>query len=172
MKDSKIRTIALAGMLSAVVILLTTLIYIPMPGGYGFVNLGDAGVLLAATLLGGIWGTICSGVGSAISDLILGHGIYAPATLLIKSGMALLCWFLLKRFPKKLSILAYLIAILCVPAGYFLFETVLYGTVVALPNVVLNLLQGVVGALVAQTVALILQKANVIKALDGKSENL
>lgn len=172
MKDSKIRTIALAGVLAAAVILLTTLVSIPMPGGYGYINLGDAGVLLAATMLGGVWGAVCAGVGSAISDLILGWGIYAPATLVIKGGMALLCWFLLKKFPKKLSIVAYLIAVLCVPVGYFLFETALYGAAVALPNVVFNLLQCAVGAVVAQAVALILQKANVIKTLTGKSENI
>ena len=164
MKDSKIKILVTAGVLAAVIILLTAVVSIPMPGGLGYINLGDAGVLLAATILGGPWGALCAGLGSGISDLILGWGIYAPATFVIKGGMALLCWFLLKRFPKKLSIVAYLVAALLVPLGYFLFEWVLYGYAAAIPNVLFNLMQCVIGALVAQAVAAILVKAKVIKS--------
>ena len=53
MKDKTIKRIALGGILAAATILLTTLVSIPIPGGLGFVNLGDAGVLTAAFLLGG-----------------------------------------------------------------------------------------------------------------------
>ena len=77
MKDKTIKRIALGGILAAATILLTTLVSIPIPGGLGFVNLGDAGVLTAAFLLGGPWGALCGGAASALSDLLLGYGHYA-----------------------------------------------------------------------------------------------
>ena len=51
-----IRKLTMAGVLAASIVLLTTLVSIPMPGGLGYINLGDAGVLLAGVLLGGGWG--------------------------------------------------------------------------------------------------------------------
>ena len=42
-----IRKLTTAGVLAAAIVLLTTLVSIPIPGGLGYVNLGDMGVLLA-----------------------------------------------------------------------------------------------------------------------------
>ena len=51
--DKKTKRLALAGLLSGVTLLLT-LISLPLPSGYGYVNLGDGGVYLCAVLLSGI----------------------------------------------------------------------------------------------------------------------
>lgn len=96
-----IQKLAKAGLLAAMIFLLTAVVSIPIPGGAGYINLGDAGVLTAAALLGGWWGAACAGIGSALADLFLGFGVYAPATLVIKGGMALLAAFLLKKMPKS-----------------------------------------------------------------------
>ncbi len=56
-----------AGVLAAAIVLLTALVSIPMPGGLGYINLGDAGVLLAGALLGGGWGALCAGRGFPLS---------------------------------------------------------------------------------------------------------
>lgn len=150
MRDKTIQTLAKAGLLSAAIVLLTVVVSIPMPGGLGYFNLGDAGVLTAAALLTGWWGAGCAGIGSALGDLLLGYGVYAPATLVIKGGMALLASWLFKRLPGKLSIVAFLLAALLVPAGYFAYETLLYGAASAWANVGFNALQSCVGAVVAQ----------------------
>ena len=57
---------------------------VTVPSGYGYVNLGDAGVYLCALLLPGGLGALAAGVGAALADLILGWAVYAPVTLLIK----------------------------------------------------------------------------------------
>ena len=158
MKDKTIKRIALGGILAAATILLTTLVSIPIPGGLGFVNLGDAGVLTAAFLLGGPWGALCGGAASALSDLLLGYGAYAPATFLIKGGMALVFGLLYRALPNRVRVAAFFIASLLVPAGYFLYETILYGAVAAAPNLLFNLVQGLIGAGIARAVCKISEK--------------
>ena len=158
MKDKTIKRVALGGILAAATILLTTLVSIPIPGGLGFVNLGDAGVLTAAFLLGGPWGALCGGAASALSDLLLGYGAYAPATFLIKGGMALVFGLLYRALPNRVRVAAFFIASLLVPAGYFLYETILYGAVAAAPNLLFNLVQGLIGAGVALAVCKISEK--------------
>ena len=157
MNDRTIRTLAKAGLLTAAIVLLTAVVAIPMPGGLGYINLGDAGVLAAAALLGGWWGAGCAAVGSA--DLFLGYGFYAPATFFIKGCMALLAWLLLKKLPQRLSLLALALAALLVPAGYFAFEAALYGAPAAWANVGFNTLQCLVGAAAAHVLALAVRAA-------------
>jgi uncharacterized membrane protein len=134
-----IRRLTTAGVLAAAIILLTALVSIPMPGGLGYINLGDAGVLLAGVLLGGGWGALCAGVASAISDVLLGWGVYAPATFIIKGLVALLAGLLFRAAAKKNFRYVFLfVAALIVQLGYFLFETLLFGSEAALPYVVFN----------------------------------
>ena len=94
--DKKTKRLALAGQLCGATLLLT-LLSIPLPSGYGYVNLGDAGVYLCALLLPGGLGALAAGVGAALADLILGWAVYAPVTLLIKGLTALLAGLALRR---------------------------------------------------------------------------
>jgi len=149
MNSKTIHTLTLAGVLSAFIVLLTTAISIPIPGGLGYVNLGDAAVLFSAMLLGSPWGILCGGAASALSDLILGYGIYVPATLVIKAGMAAMLLFLSNIFPKKLLPLALYISSACVPFGYLLYESCLYGILSAWTNFGFNLIQALIGASIA-----------------------
>ena len=157
MKDKAIKRIALGGILAAATILLTTLVSIPIPGGLGFVNLGDAGVLTAAFLLGGPWGALCGGAASALSDLLLGYGHYAPATFLIKGGVALIACLLLRMFYKKGQEPSILRLVCCtVPAevfmalGYFVYKaTVLGAGIGAAAGIPADLMQGLMGVIIS-----------------------
>ena len=142
--DQKTKRLALAGQLCGATLLLT-LISFPLPSGYGYVNLGDAGVFLCACLLPGGLGALAAGVGAALADLILGWPIYAPVTLVVKGLTALLAglaWRRTKRFGLPLSLLCCLL----VPLGYFLYEAILLTAPVAAANVLPNALQAAIGA--------------------------
>ena len=143
-QDKKTKRLALAGQLCGATLLLT-LISIPLPSGYGYVNLGDGGVFLCAMLLPGGLGALAAGVGAALADLILGWAIYAPVTLIIKGLTAFLAGLALLR-AKKAAIPLALLCGLVVPLGYFLYETVLLTAPVAAVNVLPNAFQAVVGA--------------------------
>lgn len=158
-----IRKLTTAGVLAAAIILLTTLVSIPMPGGLGYINLGDVGVLLAGVLLGGGWGALCAGTASAISDILLGWGVYAPATFVIKGLVALLSGLLFHVTKRNLRYVFLFVSALIVPLGYFIFETILYGTGAAMPNVVFNTMQCLVGATVATALIAVLQKTQLFQ---------
>ena len=147
--DKKTKRLALAGQLCGATLLLT-LLSIPLPSGYGYVNLGDAGVFLCACLLPG-------GLGAALADLILGWAVYAPATLLIKGLTALLAGLALGR-AKRGALPLSLLCCLMVPLGYFLYETILLTAPVAAVNILPNALQAVIGAALGTLVGRHLQK--------------
>ena len=138
------KRLALAGQLCGATLLLT-LLSIPLPSGYGYVNLGDAGVFLCVCLLPGGLGALAAGVGAALADLILGWAMYAPVTLLIKGLTALLAGLALRR-AKKAGLPLSLLCCLLVPLGYFLYETILLTAPVAAVNVLPNALQAAIGA--------------------------
>lgn len=164
-----IRKLTTAGVLAAAIILLTTLVSIPMPGGLGYINLGDAGVLLAGVLLGGGWGALCAGAASALSDILLGWGVYAPATFVIKGAVALLGGMLFASSKKQIRFVFLFIAALLVPLGYFLYETLLYGAAAAIPNILFNAIQCVVGAAAAATLSAVLLKTKLFEQKDDAS---
>ena len=149
--DRKTKRLALAGQLCGATLLLT-LLSIPLPSGYGYVNLGDAGVFLCACLLPGGLGALAAGVGAASADLILGWAVYAPVTLLIKGLTALLAGLALRR-AKKAGLPLSLLCCLLVPLGYFLYETILLTAPVAAVNVLPNALQAAIGAVLGTFVS-------------------
>ena len=149
--DKKTKRLALAGQLCGATLLLT-LLSIPLPSGYGYVNLGDAGVYLCALLLPGGLGALAAGVGAALADLILGWAVYAPVTLLIKGLTALLAGLAFRR-----AIPLALLCCLLVPLGYFLYETILLTAPVAAVNVLPNALQAAIGAVLGTLVGRHLQ---------------
>lgn len=157
-QSQSIRRLTTAGVLAAAIVLLTTLVSLPMPGGLGYINLGDVGVLLAGMMLGGGWGALCAGAASALADVLLGYTVYAPATFVIKGLVALVAGLLFARTQKKIRFVALYPAALIVPAGYFLYEVMLYGAASAVPNILFNTMQCLVGAVIATVLGLMLLK--------------
>lgn len=153
-KKTSVRRIVGASMMAAIVC-VATLVHMPLPL-VGYVHVGDAFVLLCGVLLGPAFGFASAAIGSMLSDIVLGYVSYAPATFLIKGVMALLASLLCRRVQSKgvralvLQFLFCVVAECVMVGGYFVFEWVFYGSLsAALPGVVFNALQGLVGALVA-----------------------
>jgi uncharacterized membrane protein len=68
----------------AMVFLSTSLFYIALVSSTGFFNIGEAFVYLAALVGGPVVGALAGGIGAAMADMVLGYGIFAPATLVFK----------------------------------------------------------------------------------------
>lgn len=155
--EAPLYKLVLGGLMGAVILLLTIVVAVPIPGMAGaYVNLGDAGVYLAAFLLGP-FGALAAGIGSMLADLLLGSALYALPTLCIKGGMALLYWALSKKTHRAVAML---IAGALVPVGYFLFEATLYGAATAALGIPANLIQWAVGVLLGLPVLRIAQRLN------------
>ena len=151
MQTASIRKMVLAAMLAALCCVATLVIQVPIPGG-GYVNLGDAIVLLCGWLLGPAYGCAAAGLGSALADLLTGYSVYAPGTLVIKSHMALLACLPLWRKRRWMGAL---MAEGWMVAGYFLYGLLLgQGAAASAAGIPGNLIQGAMGmvfALIAHT---------------------
>lgn len=154
--DVKTKKLAVAGVLCALVMGLT-MVSLPLPSGYGYVNLGDAGVFLCALLLPGYLGVLAAGVGAAAADLLLGWAIYAPATVLIK-GLCSLLVMLCQKCKKPFNILFSLVCTLTVPVLYFLYEYLLLMGPAAAANLLLNALQALIGGSIGLLTGALLKK--------------
>ena len=70
MQNEKTKQLVLAGLMTAITVVMTMFVAIPVPNVTGaFVNCGDAAVYTSAFLLGGPVGAVAAGIGSALADL-------------------------------------------------------------------------------------------------------
>lgn len=156
----KIRKIVFSSFFAALCCVLTMIIKIPSLKG-GYVNLGDAAVLASGYFLGGAYGFLAAGIGSALADVFSGYIVYAPATFLIKGIMALIMWWLSKNDEKKYLIAGAIVAEIVMCLGYYIFEGVLYGFSAALLNVLANAVQGICGVIAGLILLTIFKKSKI-----------
>ena len=153
MRDDRIRKIVWTGLFTALTVVATIAIRVPTPTG-GYVNAGDALVILSAFILGPGWGAFAAGFGSALADILAGYAIYAPATLIIKALMALVAASVLKRAKKqkslKHSVIGGILAELVMITGYYLFTAIFMtgSYTAALAEIPGNAVQAVFGIVV------------------------
>ena len=98
---SSTRKYVLTGLMTALVLVMTFFIKVPVPYTSGYIHLGDSMIYLSVMILGPFYGAFASGVGSMLADLLGGYVHYAIPTLVIKSLMALCMGFILNSRTKK-----------------------------------------------------------------------
>ena len=169
MRNCTTKKLVLTALFMALTFVSTMFIRVPLVLGY--INLGDAFVLLSVFILGPVYGTIAAGVGSALADLF-GYITYAPGTLLIKTVMAIVAYLLYKLLLKatKKAMLAEIVGgvagAIIMAFGYFFYEMLFFETAaVAIINVPWNLVQGAIGVVISTAVMRILSATKVIDKL-------
>lgn len=160
----QIRRLTLAAIFAALICVATMVIQIPSPMS-GYVNLGDAFVLLAAFLLSFPYGAAAAGIGSALADVFTGYLHYAPGTFVIKGGMAIAAGLIYslcrrKKIPTAVSaVLAGVTAEAIMVLGYFLYAWLLLGKgLAAASSIPGNVVQGIVGCTAAVLLSVVLEK--------------
>ncbi len=164
---TKTQKITMSALLAAIIFVATRFIQVPMPA-VGYVNLGDAFVILAGWMLPGGYGFLAAGIGSALADVLSGYVVYAPVTFAVKGLMAVLVWLIFKTFGKNRgtvikSIVAGFIAELVMIAGYLVYESFLYGFKTAVLSVPFNGIQGAVGLVLGVVFVNALSKSKLFK---------
>ena len=143
-----IRT-ALTGIMTAMVLLLTSLIKVPTPAR-GYAHLGDTGVFFSAFALGPWVGAAAGGLGTALADLLGGYPQWAVFSLLIHGLEGWAAGWLVRRVAGSAGlILAAVVGGVIVVAGYFLAGWILVGIGDAVAEIVPNILQVSIGAALA-----------------------
>ncbi len=115
-KIAYLRYSVYSAVFTALIFIATVLIVVATPATRGFFNLGESMVYTTALLTLDPWiSFLAGGLGSALADLYLGYGHYAPATFIIKSFEGLLVVFLYRLFRrikwKKLFIILFSIVL-------------------------------------------------------------
>jgi uncharacterized membrane protein len=144
----QLAAIAIMGALTTVV----TMFAIPFAPTGGYFNLGDAVVVTTGLIFGPIVGAIAGGVGSSLSDVLLGYGVFAPYTLIIKGFEGFFVGFIAGKVenPSKLRlIVAWIVGGTTVVAGYWLAEAYAlgFGVPAASAEIIINLPQAVISAI-------------------------
>lgn len=159
-------------MAAALICVATMIIQIPIPATGGYANLGDGIILISAFMLPPVYSVIAAGIGSALADILSGYVAFAPGTLIIKAGVALIAALAYKRISKDGSVFrkfaamisAGIMAEIFMIVGYFLYEAVVMGAGIGAAGGILgNIGQGVAGVIVACVVAPALDKIKLLK---------
>ncbi|MBE7056260.1 MAG: ECF transporter S component [Ruminococcaceae bacterium] len=145
--QNKVLRLVLLALFTAAIAVTTA--YLSIPNGFGgYIHLGDGIIFMSAMLLGPA-GAISAGVGSGLADLLVGYGMYAPVTLVIKCIMGLLVGCFYSRKGNAMSFLVniglFILAEVVMVVGYFGYEVILYGFEGALAGVPANAIQAVAG---------------------------
>lgn len=136
-------SIAIMAIFAALICVVTMILVIPIPATQGFINIGDAIVMITALLFGPLIGALAGGIGSMFADLFLGYALYAPATLVIKGLEGFIVGLIAnpKQKSKKIDIrdiLGVIAGGLVMVFGYFFYEILLFGLEIALVEIFLN----------------------------------
>lgn len=147
--NKKLTLIVYAAMMAAITCVATMIIKVPTVGTQGYVNIGDAAVLLSAWLLFLPYGPLAAGIGSGLADLLSGYASYVPGTTVIKFLMAFAAYLIYKagkktKMPQVVTlVISAIVAEIIMIAGYLFYEAFLLGYGwVALESVISNVIQG------------------------------
>ena len=150
--------LTICGAFTALVCVLTMFIQIQIiPAEGGMVHLGNVPMFIAAAFFGKRVGAICGGLGMALSDLLSGWTMWAPATLIIVGLMGLIYGAIVNKRPTLPRLLVATATVLLIKlTGYYIFEAVVTDNWVApwfsVPG---NIMQIVTGAIIAIPIILV-----------------
>ena len=170
MAQKRTQKLAFAALFGALTFAATWVAF-PSPFG-GNVNLGDCILLITAWLPLEPWSIFAAAIGATFTDLAAGYAIYAPATFFIKALMVTVA-VLIKRGMPKLpevwrALLSGVAAEFVMVAGYFAYESILYGAASAFLNIPFNLAQGGIAIVAAIVLSLVLSRMPFPEALRSK----
>ncbi|GGA16536.1 ECF transporter S component [Psychrobacillus lasiicapitis] len=161
----------ITSMLIALVFVATVLLNIKLPisANGGLVHLGTAMLFIASILFGPKKGAIAGAVGMGLFDLMMGWTLWAPFTIVARGLQGYIvgkiAW---SNGRKGNSYVFNLIGTICsVPvmlAVYYICERVIFGSwVIPLASIPGNLVQIVVGMVIALPVCVVLKKVPIFK---------
>lgn len=174
-KENHLLKLCVAGMFAALICVATMLIQIPSPLN-GYVNFGDCFILIAAWVLGPVYGFAAGGIGSALADLFTGYAHYIPGTFVIKGLIAVAAALIAHAFIKRSERLRFAGYItgsvageLIMVGGYYLYAALLLGKSFegALASVPGNLVQGAFGIVCGVIIIGVIAKTKVLSRFNA-----
>ncbi len=129
MKQKKMKNMCLAGILTAIVFVVTAYLHIPSHTGY--THVGDGFIYLAACLLPLPYALFVGAGGALLADCLTGYAMWAPGSVVIKM-LAVLCFSgKSQKILTGRNLAALVPAAVCCIGGYYLYEALLTGNFVS-----------------------------------------
>lgn len=136
------------GLLTAITVAISMIISIPIPATNGIITPIEIGIYLSALLFGPIAGLSVGGISGFLIDILLGFSQWSIFSLIIHGLQGFIVGYLAFKFSKK-NILAWLvIGSLIMITGYFLASIFLFGISIAIPDLISNLIQSILGIII------------------------
>lgn len=164
--------LCVSGMFAALICVATMIIQIPSPATKGYLNFGDCFILIAAWVLGPVYGFAAGGIGSAMADLLSGYTLYVPGTFVIKGLIAVAAALIVRAFMKKNEklrlpgfIVGGITGEIIMVSGYYLYAATALGKgfATAFDSVPGNIVQGAFGVVLGVVLAQLIAKTHVLK---------
>lgn len=133
-------------------VFVVTMISIPIP--FGFLNIGDALIMLMAITLPLPMTMFIGGVGSMMADFALGYSQYALFTFFIKGLEGAIVYYLYHHTKKFRKVLPFVAAGTWIVVMYGLTDVFLFQSWYQLiPSMSYNVFQGVGSAIIAMSLS-------------------
>ncbi|KRK98451.1 hypothetical protein FD04_GL000180 [Secundilactobacillus odoratitofui DSM 19909 = JCM 15043] len=156
-RHTSTREIVYLAMLIAVTVVISRFFLIPVPMTHGNINLCDAGIFIAAILLGRKQGAIVGAFSGLLLDLISGYTQYMFFSFIVHGLEGFVAGWIGGNKKNTTKVVAMAVGVVVMVAGYWLTDTLLYGFKVGLIGVPTNFIQGIVGGIVAYFVSVPLE---------------
>lgn len=166
------KKLCIMSLLAALTCIATMIIKIPISVTGGYVNIGDSMVLVCAVFFGPEYGLIAGGLGSGLADLLGGYPVWFIATVIIKGIEGFVVSKLAgdrrtDTFLSKRRIIACVIGLVWMVAGYFLADAVINGSIYAsAQGIFANVCQAVVAFIVFLILGFALHKTKIQNYID------
>lgn len=171
MENKSLRKLIIDGLMIAIVFLATYFTKFPSPLPNGYINLGDAVIIVAALLFGKRNALIAGAIGSAFSDFALGYLIYVPVTFIVKGLEGYIMGLIAEKIGnKKVSQVVSIVVGMCIMVfGYFIAEASVLGMIdsnlglsAAIINLPFNVVQGLASGILGFALVYMMAKNKAI----------
>ena len=126
---NQLKLTCLAGLFSALVFVVTAYLHVPTHNGY--VHFGDAFIFLAACIMPTPYSMCVGAVGAVLADLLTGYAIWAPGSAVIKALAAMIFSCKSRRILTARNLWMLLPAAAISIVGYYLYEALITGSLIA-----------------------------------------
>lgn len=139
--------IAAVAVMTAVTMVFTYIVRVPVAPTRGYINLGDVAVMFTAFTFGPLTALISGGLGPAIADIVSGYAQWAPLTFFAHGLQGLAAALLFRAVKKEVFgvILGGLAGMIIMAGIYLLGGGFMVGFAAAAVEAPMNLLQSGVG---------------------------
>lgn len=160
-----LKRICTAAVFAAIVFIATG--FLPrIPIGSGYVHIGDAAIYLCAAMLPSPFAAPAAAIGASLADLSAGYASYIPATAVIKALTVLAFSHGRGKLASKRNLVACVLALVLCVGGYFLWEMLIFSSLVApVASVIGNFMQSAVSAVLYFAAAYALDRTGISSKL-------